>query len=837
MNQEFDLAVSEIRNEPIADSVVEAAAERVWARLSGIGLPARPGDEVASLAPTSAARPGAPTHAVEGTHILNCESFRALIPDLRANRLDPARATLLRDHLHECVACRRVYEGRVTVMPQAAPAQKSRPVYKFAAAAAIVAAAGISIWIGFDQFGGHSGRAIVQSVNGSLFEISADGIHPLAAGAALPDGVEIRTAPNSTAMLELRDGSIVELRERSAFTANHGARDITVHLDRGSVIVQAAHRSSGHLFVATADCRVAVTGTIFGVSAGAKGSRVSVVQGEVHVDQDNQEKILHPGNQIVTSPDLEPESVRDDLAWSRNRTRYESILGSLGQALSHIPQPELRYETHLLGRLPANVIFVAGIPNLAQYLGEAEEVFGKKMAQSPDLETWWESHGGRTAAVIEKLRAASEYLGTEIAVAAVPGSDGPAFLSEIKRPGFAAFIEKSGIPAAEQERNGLVLFGAPRAVEQLSGVLDSPNGSIQSTDLYRRVEDVYRQGAGFLICANLSVAQASRPAHPEVPAPLPTNAQTLIFNETQIKGASEARVSLDFNGPRTGIAAWLASPAPMGALDYVSPDAAAAVAAVVPNSGAIVDQLKVIAPKELGAVREALAGSLGGEFAIAVDGPLMPIPSWKLIAEVYDPAAAQAALQQAVAGYTDDPANAGHKPLTSTQETFQGRTFYTIAVPDAGPLLEFHYTFAGGYLIAGPTRAVVARALQIKESTDSLMHSSKVMAMMPRDRFANFSLVFYQNVAPAIAPIAGLLGGMMPRRPGENSPSLGGLTSVKPSLIAAYAEPERITFAANGDILGPALASLMRGDLASVAGSAIPFFQPHGTRKREMAYR
>ena len=28
MNQEFDLAVSEIRNEPIADSVVEAAAAR-----------------------------------------------------------------------------------------------------------------------------------------------------------------------------------------------------------------------------------------------------------------------------------------------------------------------------------------------------------------------------------------------------------------------------------------------------------------------------------------------------------------------------------------------------------------------------------------------------------------------------------------------------------------------------------------------------------------------------------------------------------------------------------------------------------------------------------------
>ncbi len=143
-------------------------------------------------------------------------------------------------------------------------------------------------------------------------------------------------------------------------------------------------------------------------------------------------------------------------------------------------------------------------------------------------------------------------------------------------------------------------------------------------------------------------------------------------------------------------------------------------------------------------------------------------------------------------------------------------------MPDAGPLLEFHYTFADGYLIAGPSRAVVARALQIKDSTNSLMHSSKVIAMMPRDHYANFSLVFYQNVAPAIAPIAGLAGRHDARSiRANNGPQIGALTSLKPSLIAAYAEPQRITFAANGDLLGPALASLMRGDLAGAA--ARPF--------------
>ncbi len=98
---------------------------------------------------------------------------------------------------------------------------------------------------------------------------------------------------------------------------------------RGSVIVQAAKRRSGHLYVDTADYRVAVTGTIFGVSAGVKGSRVSVIQGEVHVTQDSSEKILHPGEQAVSSPDLEPESVKDDISWSRNRERYYSLLAAL----------------------------------------------------------------------------------------------------------------------------------------------------------------------------------------------------------------------------------------------------------------------------------------------------------------------------------------------------------------------------------------------------------------------------------------------------------------------------------------------------------------------------
>ena len=46
-----------------------------------------------------------------------CADFQALIPEFKAGRLPEARALLVKDHLHECVACRRVYEGRVVAMP------------------------------------------------------------------------------------------------------------------------------------------------------------------------------------------------------------------------------------------------------------------------------------------------------------------------------------------------------------------------------------------------------------------------------------------------------------------------------------------------------------------------------------------------------------------------------------------------------------------------------------------------------------------------------------------------------------------------------------------------
>ena len=833
MNTEFEpldstleQAMIEIRDDAVDEAVMEAAAARVWANLAA---------QCSGVLNTNA-----PLHT--------CADFQALIPEFKAGHLPQARALLVKDHLHECVACRRVYEGRVFAMPAPAAARRVNYTARWAVAATVVAAAGLSIWFAVDQYGNHTGRAIVQAVNGTLYEILPTVIQVLAAGQDLPDGVEIRTAKDSDAMLQLKDGSVVELRERSEFSNTQTAHDLTIRLGRGSIIVQAAKRSSGHLYVATSDCRVAVTGTVFSVTSGVKGSRVSVIQGEVHVSQEASEKVLHPGDQTVTSANLEPVSVKEDIAWSRNREKLTRQLESLRAGLAQIQLPELRYSSKLLARLPASTMFFASVPNLAGYLGQAQNVFNQKMAESPELRAWWSGHASNVGPILDKLRAASEYMGEEIVITGFAGTDGkprlPVFFAEVKRPGFSAFLKEQHLPPgiAVEERNGLVAFGPTDAVAAFTTILDTPAGGFQNTQFYTRINESYKNGAGFLLSADLAGLGPRQ-------AIASTGVRYFIAEEKEVNRQMEARATLGFDGPRSGMAAWLAEPSAMGALDYVSPEATIVTAFVVKSPTAIVDGLVSLQNKNVAAsaekslsglqqqtgvdVRNDFAAALGSEFSLSLDGSAIPVPSWKLVAEVNDPVKMQAALGKFAEAYSRETVKAGNRPLRIAQEVVEGRTYYMIAGGDGSPLTEAHYTFAGGYMIAAPTRALISRALQVKTGRASITHSAAFVALLPRDHYNNFSALIYQNLGTTLAPIISLFGGMVPQGRGPQANMMQGLSNMKSTLIAAYGEPDRISVATSGNLMGMSLSNLITGNLQN----AIPFTQFMGTRERAPAFK
>src|SRR6185503_3698374 len=147
-------------------------------------------------------------------------------------------------------------------------------------------------------------------------------------GEKIQRGDTVRTSKDARAIVRLGDGSTIEMKDRSEFSINQTMRGTTVHLGRGSVIVEAA-KQKGRLFVDTGYSLVSVTGTTFEVNAGTKGTRVSVIEGEVHLDRNGDEKVLRAGEQATTSVSIDTIPVKDEVAWSRNAERYARTLAGL----------------------------------------------------------------------------------------------------------------------------------------------------------------------------------------------------------------------------------------------------------------------------------------------------------------------------------------------------------------------------------------------------------------------------------------------------------------------------------------------------------------------------
>jgi ferric-dicitrate binding protein FerR (iron transport regulator) len=181
-------------------------------------------------------------------------------------------------------------------------------------------------------------RAEVRSIDGLAYRISDTGDRPLSPGDKLAEGEHLRTSGGAHAVLQLTDGSTVEVNEKSNLGVGAKGRSLTVTLDNGSVIVQAAKRVSGHLYVKTPDCRVAVSDTIFSVNAGIKGSRVAVLQGSVQVMHDGIDTRIQAGGQVATSGSMGTAPVEEQIAWSHDREKYLTLLGQLSPTQNQVNQ-------------------------------------------------------------------------------------------------------------------------------------------------------------------------------------------------------------------------------------------------------------------------------------------------------------------------------------------------------------------------------------------------------------------------------------------------------------------------------------------------------------------
>jgi FecR protein/Carboxypeptidase regulatory-like domain len=130
----------------------------------------------------------------------------------------------------------------------------------------------------------------------------------------------------SAGLITLLDGSTIEKEPGTSLQIDQTGPAARIELERGAILVKAAPQRAGALVVQTRDCRVSVVGTVFAVRAEASGTRVSVFEGKVAVEQAGETKHLVAGEQLVTNPGMSRVPLQEEIEWSREASQLAALL-------------------------------------------------------------------------------------------------------------------------------------------------------------------------------------------------------------------------------------------------------------------------------------------------------------------------------------------------------------------------------------------------------------------------------------------------------------------------------------------------------------------------------
>jgi hypothetical protein len=835
--RELDQAIAEVRGETVDEKAVRDAAGRVFRNLFDTAY----------------------IHD-SGARIRSCADFQALIPAYLNLALTPARALLLEDHVLGCVDCRRILHearsGKPLTMARAGEKGRRR-VSGLTWALAASLAIGVAIGLTGGHYGllpgQHAVRATVASVEGKLYRLSGLKSSLLTAGALITNADELRTDKGSRAILRLVGGGEIELAERSDVSVSRNWQGMTVHLQQGRAIVQTLDGRQSALYVSSGDMRVPVRNAVLSLDHGIRGSRIALAKGSAQVEQGQRTFQLAAGQQAATDG-LENVSIASEFAWSQNADSYLTLLNELSllqKQIQAIPGPGLRYSTDLAKYVPENAAVYAAIPNLGGTLAEAKQIFDERLAQSEVLRNWWNQKPAAQSAqfdrAIAQITSISHYLGDEVVFAFVSSGthqhQSPLFLADIRQPGLADYIQQNlpssaGIQIVDNAAkppvasgkllvslSGGVLVGSddPAQLKRVAQIVQgSAAGGFLATPFYARIAKAYAAGAGYLLAVDLEqiVSKSVSTSKEHVPPGL-NNVQYLVLERRDAGSGTETRAALSFDGTRQGIASWLGAPGPMGSLSFVSPDAALAISFVMKTPRAVMEELinfvsqsNADFSRELSEVESNagvsllndVAAPLGNDATFAIDGPLLPVPSWKIAIEVNDPERLQQTLATLVDHFNQQLSEKRGNLQLGTEQV-NSRTFYSLR-SDKAPNLTAYYTFVDGYLLAAPSEGNLLQAIQNRQTGYVLAGSANFRNQLPADRDTNFSAIVYTNAGSSLGPLAQQLKGARTLSPAQQQSLSTFLANSGPGLVCVYGEPDRIVAASRGSFLGFNLGTL-----------------------------
>ncbi len=750
-DERFDELLEQMRDEGASPDQIRDAKDRVWHRLAASQSPA-------------------------------CEELRAELGAYLAGRLSEPRRLLIHDHVSRCVHCRHALaeiKGERKLVPFPTEAAQSRRRWtRWAVAAGIVFTV---LYVGRSSIdsalapGGP--RATVVSVSGTLVNLS-DGFG--AAGVELADGTAVRTAAGSRAVLRLDDGSLVEMNERTELSVTGAWSGNTVRLERGDIVVEAADQGRGRLRVVTRDSIASVRGTVFAVSSATTGSLVSVVEGSVEVSQPGYQELLIAGQQAATTAALGEVGMTEAISWSRGANEYFALLSELVRIEERIVGvPNLRRQAKLVPSLPANTIGYFAIPNLAGAIGEAIDLLEQSSFDNTPLEAYLSSAEGQEMVdMLERLQAITPMLGEEIVFLLTGASADdavPIMMAEVKagrEEELRQAIEGLGGGASGSipyQVSGDLLLVAPSPGDlALTG---AQIGSGASSPFATEIERRYVRGVGWLAALDIRLV-GIEPEDGDLARALGVSNMSYLFLEQRTDAlGDDAQATIMFDGPRSGIASWIAEPGPIGSVEYVSAEAIVASSASTRNPREAFDQLVSLLGSrsdffrdlqkieyETGlSIGDDIASSLGTDFVIAIEKIAVPVPGWIAAFEVLNPGALDNAMRQLVASINAEIA-ATNEPerMILTEENINGRDWKSIR--PSTETLALHWTYDRGYLIASTDRALALRAIGVRNSGSSLVRSSIFLRQFPRDGGLYNSGFFWLNTANVADELATLAG-------------------------------------------------------------------------------
>jgi hypothetical protein len=191
-------------------------------------------------------------------------------------------------------------------------------------------------------------------------------------------------------------------------------------------------------------------------------------------------------------------------------------------------------------------------------------------------------------------------------------------------------------------------------------------------------------------------------------------------------------------------------------------------------------------------LREDFAATFGGEATFALDGPMLPVPSWKLIVEVYDPDTLFHTLERAVSLVNIQLVADGQTALVFEASEVGGRTYYTLGREGIDGQAVF--TALDGYLLVAPSRALIEQSISYRKSGVSVVASAVFRDLLPDNGFADCSALVYRD-------LGSLLDAVPPEALGDLEFADALSDGLDQGLVCVFGEADRITASATGGSL------------------------------------